>query len=146
MSLMDLLAPAKEVFKPGDWIEVENVGEQLTFDEITQMIDQLIVMDMSTESHEWYKVVEELGNVAYERYGNDGMGGERVVNMDDAIEIVKGSGSDLALECKWKLEDEEVNLYVTGCKKYYLVGEGTPEENKYRYCPYCGKKIKEAVV
>lgn len=57
MSLMDLLAPAKEVFKPGDWIEVENVGEQLTFDEITQMIDQLIVMDMSTESHEWYKVV-----------------------------------------------------------------------------------------
>lgn len=92
------------------------------------------------------KVVEELGNVAYERYGNDGMGGERVVNMDDAIEIVKGSGSDLALECKWKLEDEEVNLYVTGCKKYYLVGEGTPEENKYRYCPYCGKKIKEAVV
>ena len=57
LSLMDLLAPAKEVFKPGDWIEVENVGEQITFDEITQMIDQLIVMDMSTESHEWYKVV-----------------------------------------------------------------------------------------
>lgn len=44
-------------FKPGDWIEKENVGEQLTFDEITQMINQLIVMDMSTVSHEWYKVV-----------------------------------------------------------------------------------------
>ncbi len=92
------------------------------------------------------KVVEELRNVAYERYGNDGMGGERVVNMGDAIEIVKGSGSDLALECKWKLEDEEVNLYATGCNEYHLLCEGTPEENKYRYCPYCGKKIKEAVV
>lgn len=68
------------------------------------------------------------------------------MNLDDVIEIVKGSGSDLALECKWKLEDEEVNLYVTGCKEYHLLCEGTPEENKYRYCPYCGKKIKEVVV
>lgn len=92
------------------------------------------------------KVVEELRNVAYERYGNDGMGGERVVNMDDAIEIVKGSGSDLELECEWKLEDEDVNLYATGCNEYHLLCEGTLEENKYRYCPYCGKKIKEAVV
>lgn len=57
ISLMDLLAPTANEFKPGDWIEKENVGEQLTFDEITQMIDQLIVMDKSTESHAWYKVV-----------------------------------------------------------------------------------------
>lgn len=57
MSLMDLYAPAENEFKPGDWIEVENVGEQLTFDEITQMVNQLIIMDMSTVSHAWYKVV-----------------------------------------------------------------------------------------
>lgn len=56
MSLMDLFALAK-VFEPGEWIEKENVGEQLTFDEITQMIGQLIVMDKSTISHAWYKVV-----------------------------------------------------------------------------------------
>ena len=36
-------------------------------------------------------VVEQLKSVSYERYGNDdGMGGERVINLDDAIEIVKG--------------------------------------------------------
>lgn len=109
-------------------------------------VNKLINVDDAPTAYDPDKVVEELGNVAYERYGNDGMGGERVVNMDDAIEIVKGSGSDLALECKWKLEDEEVNLYVTGCKEYHLLDEGTPEENKYRYCPYCGKKIREAVV
>lgn len=57
LSLMDLFAPVANEFKPGDWIEKENVGEQLTFDQITQMVNQLIVMDMSTESHEWYKVV-----------------------------------------------------------------------------------------
>lgn len=57
LSLMDLLAPTAKEFKPGDWIEKANVGDQLTFDEITQMIDQLIVMDKSTASHAWYKVV-----------------------------------------------------------------------------------------
>lgn len=57
ISLMDLLAPTANEFKPGDWIEKENVGEQLTFDQITQMVNQLIVMDKSTASHEWYKVV-----------------------------------------------------------------------------------------
>lgn len=44
-------------FKPGDWIEKESIGQQLTFDEISRMTGELIVMDMSTESHAWYKVV-----------------------------------------------------------------------------------------
>ena len=42
---------------PGDWVEKEMLGSELTFDEITQMIGELIVMDKSTVSHEWYKVV-----------------------------------------------------------------------------------------
>ena len=41
------------------------------------------------------KVVEQLEKVAFERCGNDGMGGERVVNLDDVIEIVKGGGVDV---------------------------------------------------
>lgn len=40
------------------------------------------------------KVVEQLDEVAFERYGNDGMGGERVVNLDDVIGIVRGGGVD----------------------------------------------------
>ena len=36
------------------------------------------------------KVVEQLEKVTFERYENDGMGGERVVNLDDVVEIVKG--------------------------------------------------------
>mgnify|MGYP003191404240 CR=1 FL=1 len=45
-------------------------------------------------------------------------------------------------ECEWKLEDSESNLYVTGCENRQLIFEGTPEENGYKYCPYCGRKIK----
>lgn len=40
------------------------------------------------------KVVEQLKNVSYERFGNVGMGGENVVNLDDAIEIVKAGGTN----------------------------------------------------
>ena len=43
--------------------------------------------------------------------------------------------------CKWKLEDEEANLYLTGCQQRQLIFEGSPKENGYRYCHYCGKKI-----
>ena len=56
ISIFDLI-PKDKSFQPGDWIEKESVGEQLTFDEITQMIGKLIVMDKSTASHAWYKVV-----------------------------------------------------------------------------------------
>lgn len=40
------------------------------------------------------KVVSELQSKSFERYGNQGMGGELVVNLDDAIEIVKRGGID----------------------------------------------------
>lgn len=39
------------------------------------------------------KVVEQLKDVSYERFGNAGMGGENVVNLEDAIEIVKVGGN-----------------------------------------------------
>lgn len=61
MSLFDTL-PNKN--KPGDWVTEH--GAELTFDEITQMVGQLIIMDKSTESTEWYQVVrvERIANRA----------------------------------------------------------------------------------
>lgn len=58
-----------------------------------------------------------------------------------AIEIVKQGGVSDDV-CEWKFEDEEANLYLTGCQQRQLIFEGTPKENGYRYCHYCGKKIK----
>lgn len=52
------------------------------------------VIDAQPTAYDPDKVVEQLEEVAFERYGNDGMGGERVVNLDDVIEIVKGGGVD----------------------------------------------------
>ena len=40
------------------------------------------------------QVVERLKEASYERFGNDGMGGKLVINLDDAIKIIKGSGKE----------------------------------------------------
>ena len=52
------------------------------------------LIDAQPTAYDPDKVVEQLEKVAFERYRNDGMGGEMVVNMDDVIEIVKGGGAD----------------------------------------------------
>lgn len=55
---------------------------------------KLIAIDEVPTAYDPDKVVEQLEKVAFERYENDGMGGERVVNLDDVIEIVRGGGVD----------------------------------------------------
>ena len=63
--------------------------------------------------------------------------------FDKAIEIVKHGGADDDV-CEWKLCDEESNVYDTSCRNLHILIEGTPRENNYEFCPYCGKKIKIA--
>ena len=64
----------------------------------------------------------------------------KAIHPAQAIEIVKQGCVDDDV-CERKLEDEEANLYLTGCQQRQLIFEGTPKENGYRYCHYCGKKI-----
>ncbi len=59
----------------------------------------------------------------------------------DAIEIVKQGGVSDDV-CEWRLCDEEANVYDTSCRNPHILIEGTPKENNYEFCPYCGKKIK----
>lgn len=55
---------------------------------------KLVSIDDVPTAYDPDKVVKQLEAVSYERYGNDGMGGELVVNLDDAVEIAKGGGVD----------------------------------------------------
>lgn len=92
------------------------------------------MIDAQPTAYDPDRVATQLENYCFEKYCAEG---------DSEIgRIVKGDGAGLKLECKWKLE-EEGNLYVTECEKRHLAFDGTPEENGYRYCPYCGRKIKE---
>jgi len=43
--------------------------------------------------------------------------------------------------CKWTYQD--LDFYRSECDMDFSFNAGTPKENKFVYCPYCGKKIKE---
>ena len=58
-----------------------------------------------------------------------------------AINALENVSDDV---CEWRLCDEESNVYDTSCRNPHILIEGTPKENNYEYCPYCGKKIKVA--
>ena len=53
-TLFDTIADGAELV-PGTWVTEH--GPELTFDEIARRVNQIIIMDMSTESHAWYKAV-----------------------------------------------------------------------------------------
>ena len=44
-------------------------------------------------------------------------------------------------ECEW-VRDEE-NCYDTSCGNVFQLMDGTPKENTFKYCLYCGGKITE---
>jgi hypothetical protein len=49
--------------------------------------------------------------------------------------------------CIWKKDDplcySEDDSWDTSCGDKFLLIEGTPKENKFFFCPNCGKRIKE---
>ena len=48
-------------------------------------------------------------------------------------------------ECVW-VEDAGVDtdgIYYTECHNSFYIIDGTPQDNNFKYCPYCGKILKE---
>jgi len=45
--------------------------------------------------------------------------------------------------CGWKLDETYGDAYDTGCGKMFAITDGTPADNKMKYCPFCGKRISE---
>lgn len=46
--------------------------------------------------------------------------------------------------CIWnKMEDGEEGYWDTSCGTSHLFFGGTPFDNHFLFCPYCGKKLEE---
>ncbi len=41
--------------------------------------------------------------------------------------------------CEWKPDED--GIYDTDCNERFEISEGTPKDNKFVFCPYCGKPI-----
>lgn len=52
------------------------------------------------------------------------------------IEAVEAKGT-----CAWKY-DENSEVWETSCDNLYCIIDGTPTENKMKFCTYCGKQIE----
>jgi len=64
-----------------------------------------------------------------------------------SLEYIKSlmTEPDESITCKWRqvLKPISDEAYETGCgNTHYFLDEG-PYENRYVFCPYCGKKIEE---
>jgi hypothetical protein len=56
---------------------------------------------------------------------------------DDRLE------ENMSADACWWFENEN-GWWETGCSNLFQFVSGTPSENHFDYCPYCGKKITEA--
>lgn len=108
-------------------------GKQIFSDDAKDTV--LRIISEQPTAYDIDKVVERLNRETISSSIKESLGLLR------AIEIVKQGGvyDDV---CEWRLCDEEANVYDTSCRNPHILIEGTPEQNNYRFCPYCGKKIK----
>ena len=48
---------------------------------------------------------------------------------------------------KWILDDEDANSWeCSECGGLLIINDGTPHENDWYFCPYCGSKLEEQAV
>lgn len=121
-----------------------SVLEQLEEHSLTGKMDisnAIYLLESQPTAYDIDKVVEELKtDSSVKLYGSQNSD-NYMIPVNKAIEIVKhGVVADDV--CEWRLCDEEANVYDTSCRNPHILINGTPEENNYRFCPYCGKKIK----
>jgi hypothetical protein len=45
--------------------------------------------------------------------------------------------------CVWSYNSD--GFYDTACVNAFMLESGSLKENKFKFCPYCGKRIKEFV-
>lgn len=43
-------------------------------------------------------------------------------------------------KCKWRY-DSTHEKWDTQCEEAHCFFEGSPKDNNYKFCPYCGKEI-----
>jgi rRNA maturation endonuclease Nob1 len=46
------------------------------------------------------------------------------------------------MSCIWEISVEDFNIWKTECNNTHQFIVDGPVENKYKFCPYCGKQIK----
>nr|DAY75272.1 MAG TPA: hypothetical protein [Caudoviricetes sp.] len=72
-------------------IDADELKNILTVAEYPCVLQNALIeiIDMQPTAYNVDNVLERLKKASYERFGNTGMGGELVVNLDDAIKVIR---------------------------------------------------------
>ena len=110
-----------------DWLNM--IYRQPTAYDVDKVVEEL---EERKALHERLVDYETKNGTVTEKYQNI----KAIDVLNKAIEIVKQGGvSDDVCECKLT-DTRKVMPYKTSC------GNEDLYDNSYKYCPYCGKKIK----
>lgn len=113
---------------------VENEPTAYSVDKVVEELKAIKEAALVEYNMGEYNLDNNIGNSIAENYRND-MNEGRCFAYDDAIKIVKHGGvSDDVCECR-RLNGYNF-LYKTSCSNIFDM------ENGFKFCPYCGKKIK----
>ena len=148
--MSDLISRSKLLKRLEEWNTSDETDKALYNFTLSRIIEQPTAYDINRVVKELEKRTDFLKDCT--KYGNKNAeqqeGSYNTMMMyevadlvDDLIEIVKQGGVSDDV-CEWRLCDEEANVYDTSCRNPHILIEGTPRENNYKHCPYCGKKIK----
>ena len=107
----------------------------------------------------WYRGVKAISiHKAIEIVKHGGVGTETETIRDKAVKWNNNSSKRVPYEfidyvegkreigvsddvCEWEYNDSEY-YFESSCKHLHIFMPGGPKENEYRFCPYCGKRIK----
>ena len=105
-----------------------NCGKRKCFDSMDKCVF-IDALDEQPTAFDIENIISELNEKAENHGGED-----YYVEIGDAVEIVKRGGVSNDA-CEWKHDKDFDGMYKTcSVDVIYLKG--------FRYCPYCGKKIK----
>lgn len=45
--------------------------------------------------------------------------------------------------CTWGQADEDGDVWSSDCGHDFQLNDGTPKDNNFKFCPYCGESISE---
>lgn len=66
------------------------------------------------------------------------------IQLDNVSETIRGLNQKLETKkCVWR-KDRDLQfskVWDTGCGQFHYFGEGSPKDNEYTYCPYCGGRL-----
>ena len=129
--------------KIGDYVSEDMLGELLTFDELAEMEGQLVVANYSTESKNWYKVVQ-VGKTVEQKPD-----GRRLLFRDNPKKkgfecsigewAFKSVTNIVQAEKMWRLkqpaDDKPAMTYLNKLREKYPKISETDEWLWYYYCP-----------